>query len=420
MNVSISDYITEIFKRGLHNVRSWRLQAFAVKEDHIKDPYYPVPTATGVGFHNDDGEMVQIDGTTKPVALKPLLPHYTEFTLKKGSFNIVDKDYDTRIGIAIVNFIIFEPFHPLYPFLNKNLNKGDLTEPFLRDIIAGNNDEEYNIKFFDVMSDIEALFASDSEFILRSIVEGQFTQDKEHQKLKKRLIEENKDNLEDPLVVAKIQGEIAKSSSERYKKIGATLWQGGKSHNVTLMKTEGAYGSETAIDGNPSKYVQKSLREGIELDKLGTHVEVARYGSFGRGKLTALGGAAVNDAYQALGSRKSEIKDCGTKRGAPKRIREHNYKLFVGQALAGGRQFLTAEQLKLYIGKTINIRTPSKCAAGKDSCCHTCGGRDISRLPESIPTKASGFTSTIMDIAMQASHGVAAKTTRIDFFDDIF
>ncbi len=420
MKVSLSEYMSAVLSRKLHLLRSWRLQAFAIKETYIEEPYYPIPTADGVGFHNEEGEIQTIAEVTRPPALKPLLPQYTEMKLMKGAIKIAESDIDTTVGGVIVNYIAFERFHPRYKFIPGELNKGMVTTPFLNDVNTGNFDEQWSKDFIDAMSDLDTLFASDSEFMLRSIVEGQLRQDKEHSKLRDKLIEENKDNLEDPLVISKIQGELSKSSADRYAKIGATLWKGGKSHKVTLMKTEGAYGSETGISGDPTQYVTKSLREGVELDKLKSHVEASRYGSYGRGKLTALGGAAVNDAYQALESRKCNMDDCGTKRGAPKRIRDHNYTLFVGQALAGSKAFLTADMLKMYIGKTIYIRTPSKCAAPKDSVCKLCGGRDISRMPDSIPTKASGLMSTVMDLAMQATHGVARNTTRIDFFDDIY
>lgn len=420
MDITLSEYLKEVFTRRLHLLRSWRLQAFAIKETYLETPYFPVPTASGMGFHNDDGELIGISEVPKAAALKPILPHYTEFEINKDHFLSVRKSERTSIGIALINYITIEPYGNRYPYVNKVMESKDILDNYIRDISSGNTDDEFNAHFIDIISDIETLLSSDSEFILRSIVEGQFIPDKAHDALRARLIEENKDNLDDPLVTAKIEDAIAKSSAERYKRIGATIWDNGKSHKSTLMKTEGNYGSETEITGGRSKYVIKSLREGIELDKIGDHVGVARYGSHGRGALTALGGAAVNDAYQALESKKSTINDCGTTGGRLKRIREHNYKLFLGQALAGTSVYLTEAMLKNYIGKSIIIRLPSTCKAKKDDTCKLCGGKDIARLPTSIPTKATGLMSTVMDVFMQATHTSASRIIEIDFFDDIY
>ncbi len=420
MKTTISKYIAEVFRRNLHYIRSWRLQAFAIKPEPLTDPYYPVPTKDGVGFYDEHGELIELEGLGKVDKLSPLLPTYTEFTLDSADMLILKKSCKTLIGTAMLNYMIFTEFHPRYPYINGIIDKTMLTDPFLTDINAEINDDEYNEAFIRVMSDIATMMASDSEFILRSIVEGQFSHDKEREKLRDMLNEKHKDELTDPLVVAGIQGKLTKASKQHYKDIGANIWTSDKAHAVTVYKAEGNYGSETSIDGSKSTFIIKSLKEGIEIDKIGVHIGVTRFSSFGRGRLTAEGGAAVNAAYRATQSRQCTIDDCGTKRGAIKRIRDHNYKLFIGQALAGTNKYLTEINLKNYIGRTISIRVSSKCMASPDNVCKLCGGRDIARIPDSIPTKTAGFMSTLMGVSMAGSKGLMAQTTFVDFMDDIF
>jgi len=420
METTIGSYLKEVFARNLHLIRSWRLQAFAIKEKHVLDAYYPTQTEAGVGFYNDEKEFVLIKGMPKVVGFKAVLPHYTEFKITPDDMEIVKEPVDTTISAAMLNYMAFSKFHPRYPYLAGVLSPDDLSAPFLKDIIAGDTDADYNKTFIETMSSLEAIYASDSEFIVRSFVRGQFGVDKKHLQLRDKLIAENKDNLEDPIVIANIQGELAKSTAKRYKEVGATLWEGGKSHAVTLAKTDGAYGSEMSIEGKNSKFIVKSLREGIDLRDLGTHVGVARYGSYGRGKLTAEGGAFVNDAYKALEVRRGIEGDCGSKRGIPKRIRKHNYKQFVGQPLAGTQTYLTEDMLKLHIGQTIVIRSPFTCKSPIHQVCSFCGGREIARMPDSIATKASGLMSSVMNSKMQATHGKQATLTEVDFIDDIY
>lgn len=420
MKMSLSEYLSLVYANDIHLLRSWRLQCFAIKEKYLEDPYFPFPHEDGIAFYTEDSTLILLENVPKVQALKPILPTYTEFQLNPDHFNYVKKAEVTLIGISIMNHIAFHEFDGMYTYINKTLSPRDLIVDFTRDITAGLNDDDYNHKFFRAISDLEAILASDSEFMLRSIVEGQLKVDKAKIALRKKLVAENKDRLDDPLISAMIEDEIAKASAKHYKDIGATIWTGGKSHKVTLMKTEGNYGSEATITGGRSKYITKSLKEGIEIDNLGVHVEVARYGSFGRGAMTALGGAGVDNAYTALESRRSSYPDCKTKAGAPKRIREHNYTLFEGQCMAGSTTPMTKAMLKLHIGKTIRIRVPSRCNAERDDVCHACAGSYIARIPESIPTKASGLMSTVMNIAMQATHGISSQINTIDFFDDIY
>lgn len=408
--ITLSEFYTIVATKKLHNLLSWRLQAVCEVEVPKTEPYYPYCKAGKVLTMDDAGEEILID--VKPVNNRPLTPQTVVVLEKDALVNIKEKTTTTH-GNIILNLVGTVPFDGKVPFLNGVMTPDTLKDAWLVYIKAEGITD--STQLLDVVSKVDNLASMDLTFIGTAAKREMFSEDKEKTALRNKLVDKHKDNLQDPLVQSAIATEVGKESTKKIKEMGADKFiLGGKIAGVVLNKTEGAYGSELSVDGKPTKYVTSNLEEGMEIDDVPSYVNAARMGSVGRGGLTALGGADVNNSYLATSGNVATPGDCKTKDGVIIDVSELNHQLYVGQLLVGGKEFLTKADLKALIGKTVTIRVPGHCKFPVNTTCFACGGEELNKFPESIPTKVSLISSASMDAFMQATHGKQSVVFKID------
>lgn len=383
----------------------------------------------------EGGDIIEIEGTDKT---KPLFNLKDRIVLKPGDLDNVKQEVDTIYGNALVNAIIFiYPFGDKVEFMTGRLSGGRL-DKYISERLTDTPEEgaerdpkklyvdEYvkyaqavsslaGLAFLGVPAASPKLLTVDPKILIR----------------RDELFEENKDNLHDPAVVARIEAELVAMDKESFK---GDLAEGflikGSNYDVSRKRAKIMYGVETGFGDSAKgvKPVRTSLSEKWDIRQMPAMVNSLRAASYNRGNQTALGGESVKFFYRVFQNTRILEDDCGVRNGMLWDITDSNYKTFIGLYPAfkeGIRQTdattenlsipLTEEYLKARIGKKLLIRTPMLCKTKAPSFCARCVGAQIASSPTGVHITMSDVGSIFMLCFMKAMHGKALKTAFYDF-----
>jgi len=113
--------------------------------------------------------------------------------------------------------------------------------------------------------------------------------------------------------------------------------------------------------------------------------------------------------------------DCGTKRGIMLTLSDNNYKDYIYRyiTVSGKSVLLTNENIKKYIGKTVELRSPMTCIkTRKGAICNMCGGEFYYMVDnKSIGLSASRIGNALTKYNMKKFHDNVIKTTDVDLDD---
>lgn len=230
------------------------------------------------------------------------------------------------------------------------------------------------------------------------------------------LLEQYKNDLDDPAIIALIDAELIKIDKEWIANDpdgSMGFFIKGKSFNVIRKKQFLMHGAEAAFtDGTTVKLIPTSLVEGWDIRMLPEMANSLREGSYSRGTLTALGGAAVKETYRVGQNTRIVAEDCGSVLGLPTLMNQARVGKYVGNyVLEGGKSILlTAENLPSYLNKLISVRSPVYCHTPGSNFCKFCAGEKLAESPEAIGTFLADVGSTFMGRFMAAMHGKVLAT----------
>ena len=407
--ISLSEYLKIAADLGLHRKRSWRINMLLRLLDYKDVPNnYLYPDTDKYVFNNGE-EIIGVAGldiTKSPVIWR------TKIKVLKGTTKQIKEDINTIFGNYINNTVIFaDVFGDRVPYHNGHLTMGEFHKAYFKLYQAKNltaKELQRSCSALEVLS-------ADSEFGVPAASVTTFTTHKDMDKRKKELLAKYGDKKDDPLVQAKIDKELTGLDREHVRGTAAQDFIiSGKQHDVVRKKTMIMYGSETDMDGKPTPLVDKPLEEGLDMDRMPSWVDAARAGSFGRGGMTALGGADVKQDYLAYGDLLIRLGDCKTKEGLDVLVKPGEYKRLAGMRLLKDNTPLDENKLKGLIGKVVTIRVPGKCKSPVGGYCQMCMGIVGAKVLTAIPTEVSVVDSNSMDAMMQAAHGKARVAVKID------
>lgn len=228
-------------------------------------------------------------------------------------------------------------------------------------------------------------------------------------KLRDELLLQYKDKLNDPTVIAKIEGQlIAKDKEWISKDPDIGFYIKGKSFNVTRKKLHIMGGIESNFSGDGGySLVANSLVEGIRMENLPAQINSLRAGSYFRGKLTALGGEAVKFFQRVLQNIRIVPGDCGVTYGIPREVTADDHDILKGRFQIINGVVEEIKDTKALIGTTIELRSPQACTAEHTDYCSVCAGTTVSASPTGVSAMGSGVGSVFMSVMMAATHGTA-------------
>lgn len=435
-------YLIEAVQAGAYRRRDWVIKAFSqtrqlgYQQGQPTHPYEVVVLDTDKESYyfidpNNDNQPSKIEGSSRKQALFHMRDR---IQLKPGDLPNVTAEIDTTCGNVLVNaLVLIWPFGKKVPFQTGQIN-GRKLEAYLVTRLHNtpqpgeerSEDKLYVdelIKYCDAMSSLGSL----ASLNVPGPSEKTLTIDPAIPKRRDELLDEYKDKLHDPAILARIEQELVAMDKKSFENDPAKgFMTSGKQYDVQRKRQFILVGSESGFgsgDGTITP-ITKSLKEGWDFNEMPQIVDNLRSGSYNRGQETAMGGESVKYFYRIFQNTRVAEDDCGTKEGIDWTIDEYNYASFNNLHLAGGAKDpdtsrLITEKLKNMIGKTVKIRSPMLCKTKAPSFCARCIGDTLAASPTGLHIATADIGSAFMLVFMKKMHGVALKTARYRFTHSI-
>lgn len=416
---------------GLFGKLDWIISAFSVTdgEPPIRYAGCLIQGSTGHSVMIDAEQLIPIEDAVVGQALfrcdEPL-------TIKAAEMVNVKEDVTTTYGRALFNQIVLvKPFGKKIPFINRQCSTSEVVsiveKSFENDPKPGETPRE------DVFYVSEYLTFTKSCFFLTGLTQL-FTWAATEKNIlpadgikeyKAKLLLENKEQLDDPVVIADIQKKLVEFDANwRKGDPGNRFLITKKSVNLARMQKVMMYGAET-IDSDKGGKVQlheNSLYEGWTPESFTTMCTTARLKSFSRGAETALGGVEVKWLLRASGNINVTIDDCGSSLGALRAINNDSAKSLVGFSyLVNGKskKISSTEDLSTYMGKVLMIRSPMYCDMGHTDYCRACVGPRLSSTPYALSSAISAYGSAFLLSSLGKAHSKAIEVAQMDLNEDL-
>lgn len=377
------------------------------------------PEERGAGeLFNVDGELHILDMELAPVRVTgqvadtQLLSESSEITLTPGDLPNVTTTVKTTIGVALANVLFLtHAFNDKIPYLT-----GELTYKKIEGIIIdGINSKLITVPELKVFLRAASWSTGIMPLFVASTSPQSVVGNPKTRGLRNKFIKDNKDTIDTPLTLAKLDTLVSDLEKEHIKgDVTETFYKSNKSYDVTRKRMYGVFGGETRLD-DPTKMdlVTNSLEEGWDVEQLTPMFNALRMGSYYRGAETALGGADFKDLIRMFQNYKIVNGDCGVSFGKSVLVTEENIPLL------DGRYDLTAtavsgKDLQNQVGKRVMLRSPLTCQQAGQAYCSTCCGDNLSRSPTTLGMLAANLGAAFLSLFLAAMHGRSLQVAPLD------
>lgn len=395
--------------------RWWLLRVFSL-------PYPSTTHNSDVGdfYYDAEGQALYIgeDGQPHPItdAVKdqPLYGVSEALTIKKGDFQIVDKDYETYYSTLVTNLIMIQwPFDGQIPYQNGVFSGKKMDKLVVQHLKDGTITTDQHLKGTRALGYLTVL----NQVCVTSASRKTLLPPPDIKERRDALIEKYKDDLHNPVTIAKIEQELVAYYKEYMSDDPAAgFYLKDKAYSVSLKRSHIMFGGEPKLE-NPSEMdlIVPSLREGLSLEHLPQMVNSLRMGSYNRGASTALGGEAAKLSSRIFQNTAIEGEDCGSTVFYPVEVTPYNQHRLVGRYYKVGNGLKVIESGQAKVGDLFFIRSPLSCQTGNGNFCETCLGKAVAGSGLSIGPQASAMGSAILSLFLSLFHGRALKTKKYNF-----
>lgn len=452
----------EFFLKGLHSgaskKRAWVMGCFSfIVKDGPRNlfpdyPYRLFKVGTDLYFIDPEPQVLTAATDLLPANLtkiddyivgEPLFDWLEEFTLNpgdlenfKGTAPIV-----TTPGNVLVNHLCYcLPFGDVIEYQNGVINAGKVNNTILEllvddpepdDGVSRHPEGKIYVRQMLQYNEHTLALTAYAEDNVTPVTPKSITGHPDRAKVKAELMEQYKDQLNDPSIIARI-GNVLEELDMEYLKgdpsFNFYMSKQAKLFSGSRKKQFYMFGGESPFqDGTSVTFIDKSLEEGIDTTKLVTMINSQRAGSFNRGFQTRLGGEVTKTIYRMLGTTKIELGDCGSTIGIPTYINPKLAKRFVGYYYVkdGVTKPITEEVANSLAGTIVDLRDPMSCkqdinrtenepGKGKNIC-SICAGDALSEMPDGIPAASAAVGGRFLTLFLKKMHSSTLKTTKWDF-----
>jgi hypothetical protein len=365
-------------------------------------------TSDGFAFmHNGTPIAIQSNAIDKDVPFDI----YDEIMVgPKDIFNWVNpKPGSSTIGLYLLNYLMLASvFGDKIEYVNEVWDIGKVEKK----IAAGIMKDEISVAAYRQYIDNGYFIGHFGELCVPTVTERSFTTDPAIAKRKKELLEQYKDQLNDPLIIEKIESELIAMDKAWLKDDPAAGFHDAnpkKSYGIHRKKLFITVGGIESFDTDGASYnfIKNSLDEGWNPNDMDIIANETRKGSYNRGKETAKGGAQTKFILRVFQDIAITTEDCGTKTTVSHIITKHNAKNYIGRTILVGSKFIVIDSnnVESYIGQEVSLRSPMTCKT-PDGLCHVCCGLKFKQAGvNAIGTTAVAISSKFMMVSMKAFHG---------------
>lgn len=440
-------FYLDALKNGAYLVTAWNISCYGLISESPEEwktnpyPYRIVQQTNGYYYVNPENttELILISDAR---AGQPLFARNELIHLDVGDIPNVTKPIDTCYGNVLANQIMFVyAFGNKFPFLTGRYNIGKI-EKMIAQRLEDNPRTQEEFKLVEAnIADLsdplraplfvdEYLRFADGTYSLVAYTQLFTPADTRKTmtappgvvELRNKLVEENKDKLHDRAVVADIATQLQQLDADYMKgDRGLDFLITDKSKKIVRSRLYLMYGAETGIEEKVTvDLIQKSLTEGWDIEKFPEMNNALRAGSYYRGKLTELGGAAVKEIFRAAGNLAMTAEDCGSTFGLPGYYKSEESERIVGFTAInqdGSLTRITEDNVSEYVNKEIALRSPMTCKLEHTDYCATCLGERLARNPTGMAMAAVEYGAAFLGIFMSAAHSKGIQTAKLSLKD---
>ncbi len=327
-------------------------------------------------------------------------------------------EIETTVGRYLLNYLLLvKPFGTLIEYINDIFNIGKIDKQvatmLLNNVISRKEYDRYMAYGFFI--------GQFSELCVPSMTRKSLSTDPSIPALKAKLLEENKDKLGDPVVLANIEAQLIAVDKAWLKDDSSADFYAvtaKKSYNEHRKKMFLTMGLAQAFDKNSTEYtfIPNSLDEGWDPSYLPQIANEVRRGSYDRGKSTAKGGEQTKFILRIFQNLRIVEDDCHVKTGLKILLTEKNYKEFLKRYIwFNNKQILLDEKnINEYLNKEIIIRSAMHCKT-ETGLCYKCSGNKFEQSKSTaLGMMALDVSSKFTTISMKSMHFSGIDAVTID------
>ena len=358
-----------------------------------------------------------------------LFQYKDTITLQKGDIANLDRDIETTVGRVLQNLIMLVyPFGDKISYINQRFMPRDI-EGIIKDRLVDTplSTTERSKEFIYVDEYIRysdaCLFLSQlCQICVPGVTEKAITAPpggREYlQGLMDRAVREGR-SLHDPATIADIGQEMEKYDSQYLQGDRSLGFLINKKKDLGIVRKKMflMYGFDKGFDETSQvDFIDRPLCEGIDYSRIDSYINGSRSGSFSRGAETQLAGVSVKEMLRASSNENIAIEDCHTDLGMGITLTEDNISTYRGfYCFYQGKEIkLDDDNRDMYLGKTVDMRSPAYCRCEGTSRCARCCGPHLSLHQTGISSAVADMGSVFLNTLMKAMHGKQLITKELD------
>lgn len=425
------DYLKLALQHRLYQKKIWILSVFSVAiSSDANDKLLEAVDGTlrrdndgGWFVHPETKEHVRIEGVSPD---KALFYKHEKITVNDEFYYGLKPNTVTTAGIMLLNKVIFwEPFGTRTPYVNGLIDSGTVRK-VIKNLMVDNPKPGETIpegkasvnECLKVTSQANYLEGCNEIFVKAGSVEALDVAD-DVIALRDRLLEENKDRLNDSIVVADIIKQVVDADmASQLSGASADFYIDKKFIDNARKKMFLVFGLERDFSTGDFRFIKNSLDEGWDKNLLTHYINTAVAASYDRGKSTGEGGADVNDLIRLTSRIRVTEPDCGAKKTEIVILNKATFDGWVGSTYVKNGKLvkITSTDTDL-IGQPLNMRVPQFCQTKEGNFCKTCCGDKLGYSPSAIAGMIPKFATVFMLIKMKNAHVSKVDTVKLSLVD---
>lgn len=392
-----------------------RLYPYGKNPDEVEPNLFYIDELQDWGEDDDDQAPYKIVLKMLTPSLKDRLVSETDtLTLEKDDLANVDAKTETTFGRFLVNlYLLALPFGRAIPYVN-DVWKVDDVEKLISSYVVTSKNPEEAVEQLQTYENNLFFLGQYTEMCVPTYSRKSFSTDPRLKAYRTQLLKEAGPNASDPRVLMEIENKLIQMDKDYLKGDSSMRFYtpiAKKAFGIARKRMFGTGGVVEAFErtGGDYEFIERSLSEGWDKEKISTMGNEIRRGSFNRGHQTALGGAQTKYMTRVFQDFRVIDGDCGTKRGLLVDLIQHPIlKDLVGQEILVDNHWvvLTKELLSRYENaKKITVRSPMYCKSQEGICEHCAGS--MLRLCDARAFNAMSMeiSSTFLTASLKAMHG---------------
>jgi hypothetical protein len=388
---------------------------------NIDGHLYAVTQADGIRRFKDDAVPVVSLGV--PVTGQ-LCARNSPITLRPGDLANIpgEAEIQTTMGRLLLNYaILVDPFGDLIPYINTMWEIGRVENTYIFEYLRSGRITVEQAKHYSRNLHFIGHF---TEFAVPSLTERSLTVDPAIIARRDELLTEHRDAIAagDSVVMSKIESELIAMDRASLKGDVSTLFydKDDKSYEVHRKMMLLTGGMVPEFGGKGYNFIGRSLEEGWSVKDLPVISNEVRRGAYSSAKKTAEGGTETKFLIRIFQNTQIIEADCGSTDYLTVLLSDTMASQFIYRNIVdedGTLVTLSADNLRQYRGKHVNMRSPMHCKT-KGGYCFTCAGELFRAIDqESITMVGVAVTSSFTKAALKAKHFSVARRVTVTSLD---